>query len=546
MTEEDEKRRRLIAKLAKCRSDFEAFSRFCVKIKSVEPGAPLMPLVLNRTQRFIHEKLEAQVAKGRPVRAMILKGRRQGVSTYVGARFYWRASMARNTNVFILAHKWDSTNTLFDMVDRMHRHNPFAPHVGASNAKELVFDRLDSNYAVGVASDTAEAGRGRLTSLFHGSEVAFWKSPEAQFAGPVQTVSAVPGTEIILESTANGASGRFYDMWQDAERGIGPYEAIFAPWFWEPVNSAFEVPDGFELSQEKDDTGVSETEYAEMYGLSSAQMLWRRDKIAELGPSKFRQEYPATSSEAFQNANPNSFIPAHLVLKARKNKEIKAAGPLIMGGDPAGAGGDRFAVAYRRGYVVEKVEWRDKVDEAAAVEWLARLIDDHSPAQFNIDSGGLGSAIVSMLRAKGEKYRRVVKPVNFGATSQAKKARPKAPGPKRRRDEMWSRSLDWLKLEEGVRLPDMDALQGDATGPMVKPSLTNDLELESKDSMRKRGVRSPDLWDAVALTFADLSHVREYSEEAKAKANPAREPDVAKGDIFSYEDDCLSEHGWMM
>jgi hypothetical protein len=48
------------------------------------------------------------------VRALILKARQQGCSTYVGARFYWKATHARGQQVFILAHKQDGTDNLFD------------------------------------------------------------------------------------------------------------------------------------------------------------------------------------------------------------------------------------------------------------------------------------------------------------------------------------------------------------------------------------------------------------------------------------------------
>jgi hypothetical protein len=53
-----------------------------------------------------------------------------------------------------------------------------------------------------------------------------------------------------------------------------------------------------------------------------------------------------------------------------------------------------------------------------------------------------------------------------------------------------------------VKLPDMDALQTDLTAPKLEPQLNNDFLLESKEKMKKRGVRSPDLADALALTFA--------------------------------------------
>jgi hypothetical protein len=72
---------------------------------------------------------------------------------------------------------------------------------------------------------------------------------------------------------------------------------------------------------------------------------------------------------------------------------------------------------------------------------------------------------------------------------------------------MWDRSREWLDLEEGVSVPDLDVLQADATAPRIKPLLNNDFLIESKEEMKKRGVRSPDVWDSVALTFAEIERI---------------------------------------
>jgi hypothetical protein len=68
---------------------------------------------------------------------------------------------------------------------------------------------------------------------------------------------------------------------------------------------------------------------------------------------------------------------------------------------------------------------------------------------------------------------------------------------------MWLRSRDWLAEPGGAQIPDEDALQADACGPTYHYNANAALLLESKEHMRARGVRSPDAWDAVALTFAE-------------------------------------------
>lgn len=487
----------------------EDFGAECLRIRT--KAGQIVPFVMNAAQRQAHDRIEEQRAEKGWVRALILKGRQQGMSTYIGARYYHKSSMNRGVNVYILSHEQNTSDALFKIVDRYQRNNPLAPHVGASNVKELEFDRLESSYAVATAG-AKEGGRGRTISLFHGSEVAFWMNAPGHFAASVQAVPLEPGTEVLLESTSAGPSGEFYERWQDAEAGKGDYICIFIPWFVSP-EYARQPPPGFELSKEADDGEFSEVEYAQLHDLSLAQMCWRRNKIVELRSLEtFKREYPSSPDEAWTaTGTMEPYIKPANVMRARKRKQ-EAAGPLILGVDPASGGGDRFAVAARRGLVVPWVKWRNKIDTHEGTLWVKSLIDEYNPARVNVDAGNIGAAIITNLKALGPKYAKVVRGVNFGAPSQAKVARPKVPGPKNRRAEMWMRSKDWLELEEGVQIPDLDVIQGDATGPMQKPLLNNDFLLESKADMKKRRVRSPDLWDSVVLTFASLETLTGYHE----------------------------------
>lgn len=492
--------------LRRCLGDLVFFAERCLRVRTKR--GLIRPLVLNESQLALHAACEDQIRRRGWVRKLVSKGRQQGVSTYTGGRFYRRTAMERGVNTFILAHEQPAVETLFNMVDMFQRNNPIAPHVGASNIRELVFDRLGSQYSVGVATESPP-GRSKATTLYHGSEVAFWKNASGQFSASVQTVPDEPGTEVILESTSNGPGGEFYERVQDALAGIGDYELEFLPWFM-AAEYRREPEPGFELSDETVDGDLSEVEYATTFGLDMAQMAWRRAKIQTLKSlTMFKQEYPSTVSESFQNPKGFvSYISHGLVIQARKRVHIDGVGtPLVIGVDPASQGGDRFAAAGRRGPCVEWVRTRNRINEIEGAAWVCALIDEHDPARVNIDVGGIGSAIYTLVKARGPRYERVTRPVNFGGTSQAKMALPKRPGPINRRAEMYERLLEWLKAEEGVRLPDRDDLQADICAPKQVHRLDNNLQLEAKKDMRARGVRSPDLADAVALTFASKEHL---------------------------------------
>ena len=77
------------------------------------------------------------------------------------------------------------------------------------NAKELAFAAVDGAYKIATALTTG-VGRSSTLQLLHGSEVAFWQHAETHAAGVLQAVANEPGTEIILESTANGVGGWFH------------------------------------------------------------------------------------------------------------------------------------------------------------------------------------------------------------------------------------------------------------------------------------------------------------------------------------------------
>jgi hypothetical protein len=493
--EKETLRRRTEARLD---TDFEHFAAEHLRIRS-KSGA-IQPLILNRAQRFIHEKLEAQKAESGKVRALILKGRQQGCSTYVAARFYHRCSRARGLRVFILTHEEQATRNLFEIVERYHDNcgEALRPSTGAANAKELYFDQLDSGYKVGTAG-TKGVGRSSTLQLFHGSEVAFWPFAETHAAGVLQAIPDEAGTECILESTANGVGNFFHQTWRDAEAGRNDYVAIFVPWYWQDEYRKPPPPDFMLEAEERD--------YAANYGLDLEQMAWRRTKIAELKDSLlFRQEYPANAAEAFQMSGHDSYIPPALVANARK-ATCEASGPLLIGFDPAWMGGDRHAMAWRRGRRVLRVETRNRLDTMQAAGWLKQVIDADKPARVFIDIGGVGAGVYDRMKEWGEPYERIVVPINFGSSpyepaplDQLGRA---SGGPLNRRAEMWMKSKEWLEDPAGAQIPDSDALHADACAPTYRYDSNTRHVLERKDEMRRRGVPSPDLWDAVALTFAE-------------------------------------------
>jgi len=471
-------------------TDFVYYAEKLLQIRT-KSGA-IKPLVLNRAQLHIHDSLERQKKDTGKVRALILKGRQQGCSTYVEARFFHKTVWNKGIQTYILTHEDQASTNIYQMARRFLDNLPEAMKLGVNtqNTKELRFAALDSGYKVGTAGNKF-VGRSATIQLFHGSEVAQWRNAEEHTSGIMQAIPKEDGTEAILESTAYGMGNFFHKEWQAAERGESPYIAIFVPWFWQDEYRD-RVPEGFELLPD-------ERSYMESYGLDLDQMVWRRGKIAELGRNemgqvKFMQEYPANSTEAFQTAGEDSLIKALPIMRARKDTvatEEKSI-PLIVGVDPARFGKDRTSIIRRRGRVAYGLKSYSGLDNVEIANICVKIIEDENPDMICIDAGG-GAGTIDILKHRG--YEKKVEEVNFGGKAMdADKYHNK-------RSEMWDLMRDWLDSTP-CRIPDSDSLHADLMAPGYKYDPNSRLLLEKKEDIKKRGLSSPDEGDALALTFA--------------------------------------------
>lgn len=480
-----------LQKRKQLKDDFPFYAKNCLLIRTKEGNVD--PLVLNDAQIYIHKRLEEQRKKTGKVRAIILKGRQQGCSTYVEGRFYWRTTHRTGTRAFILAHESESTSALFEMAKRYHDNCPkfVKPEIRSSNAKELSFAALDSGYKIGTAGNDS-VGRGTTIQYFHGSEVAFWKNTSELTKGILQAVPDADETEVIYESTANGVGNFFHQQCIKAMKGETEFQFIFVPWFWQREYTKKPLK-GFERTDD-------ENKLRAAHKLTNGQLFWRRNKIQELttdgfsGEKAFKQEYPCNAVEAFQVTGEDGLIKPDVVVKARKATVI-THGPLIVGIDPS-RGGDRFGVARRRGREIYGVEGHTgDIKLGNMVQICKKILDGERPARMFIDAGG-GAELVDRLHELG--YDEIVSAVPFGG-------KPLDPERyKNKRAEMWGELNAWLCDENlDVSLPDEDALQSDLCTPNYERDSMDRIVLESKDKIKKRGLPSPDFGDACALTFTE-------------------------------------------
>ena len=234
-----EKKKR--AKLKQYENDFTSFAKENIKIITKDARAGFVDFNFNACQDEITEALDKQLAETGKVRAIILKARQQGISTYCAGRVFWKTYYTPHARSVVMAHDSATSDALFTMSRNIIKNmNPeYRPDEVKSNAKEIVIsaphfpkndagDKPVGSYRLYTAG-APEAGRGTTPTIAHLSEVAFWVHDEKILAGLFQGISEAPGTEVIIESTANGAKGEFYRLWKGAVAGENDYLPLFLP-----------------------------------------------------------------------------------------------------------------------------------------------------------------------------------------------------------------------------------------------------------------------------------------------------------------------------
>lgn len=302
-------------------------------LKIQDKNGALVPLRLNSVQKRLLEEIDRAERAGRPCRLIILKARQMGISTAVAAAFYHKTISRRNTNSLIVAHKTAGGTAIFNKCKLFYELSPppLRPRLKSANAGELYFagskgGGLRSKIGVETAG-SKEAGRSLTVHNLHLSELAFWPFAEQTLAALLQTVPNNAETSVIIESTACGLGGCFYEQWQKAERGESGFTPLFFPWFAEE-GYRLPPPEDFALTDK-------ERQLKEDFNLADDQLAWRRHCIetnCQGSEDIFHQEYPSTPDEAFLLGGRPVFEGRALNLALRSARPPQWRGRLITNG----------------------------------------------------------------------------------------------------------------------------------------------------------------------------------------------------------------------
>ena len=198
----------------------------------------------------------------------------------------------------------------------------------------------------------------------------------------------------------------------------------------------------------------------------------------------------------FPLADDDTIVPYHLVESAMKRDiELAPNAKTVWAIDPARFGSDKTAFCKRESNVITEVKSWQGLDLMQTVgrvmaEYEA-LPPSQQPDEILVDSIGVGAGVVDRLRELGAPVRgvNVAEAPSMGETYN------------NLRTELWFKTKAWLE-DRSCKLPEDDDLRADLTAIRYSFTSSGKMQAESKDSMRKRGLRSPDLADAVCLTMA--------------------------------------------
>ena len=304
---------------------FQDHARFCRESLRVrERIGSVVALEQWPSQAKLTAAIEAQRRRGKPVRKVILKTRRSGFTLGACSQMYHDIPFFPGRRGLVIADHYDPAGLeAFDyLVQFQMNYRPFSvkgcggialPKLLKPEPHRLVSPvpkgaTLELLWANGSAIDVMSAeggnvGRGGGRHWILGDEAAFWRSAEVTLTAVLNMVPDLPETDVILQSTANGLGGEFYELCQKAQdpaSGSG-FEFLFFGWLEHPLYVLpFETRDDAKRLQDHLDR--EEGELHELHGATLEQLHWRRRKIAtecrghiEL----FHQEYPTTPDEAF-------------------------------------------------------------------------------------------------------------------------------------------------------------------------------------------------------------------------------------------------------
>ncbi len=267
---------------------------FALQLKLKDKRGNIVPAVLNKPQ--FHFSMR------RTKKDLVVKARQMGFTTLEQANFIEELVRGlKGLNFVSIADSAENTSHLIDIFDRFYNNlnSTIAPARRGKYPNPIRFPGRDSITYVGTAGNKTW-GRAKTAHRVHCSETAYFPDALTLLNGLLDSVpwhiENVP-VSALLESTANGAQGYFYELTQAALSGNSEWTAHFYAWWWlDEYRRALSRGEKIQYTTEEEKliTRVAK----EGFNLTPEQIKWRRIMIQEK-KDLFQQEFPESIQTAF-------------------------------------------------------------------------------------------------------------------------------------------------------------------------------------------------------------------------------------------------------
>lgn len=404
----------------------ERFERFAGIVDIIGKGGQRQKLRLNEIQR--------KYCLDRTQRDVVLKARQMGFTTLEQVRDIFYFLTVPGARVVVTCQSITGNGparqlsqnfrVMFQSLERAGLGLKFR----SESASEWILADRDSSLRIveAGASEAAAAKKGRAGTIsrLHLTETAYYEFADDTLNAMLECVpSAAHGSEIVDESTPNGANGFFYRQCKSAGIKASAYRLHFFPWH---VASEYATPlspgESIEPTTEREHLLVSR-------GVKPEQIKWYRAKVEDKGQEKTDQEYPSDPETCFLVSGRGFFeqsITARLLDRATAPIELRSRDRISIWKLPApgrryliaadtseGTGGDSS------GAVVRDFE----TNELCAVllgqftpwqlaEALAALGTEYNGAIVAVERNNHGHSVLQALERE-RKYERIFKGPDF-------------------------------------------------------------------------------------------------------------------------------------
>ena len=382
--------------------DFSNHAKFCEHLTIRTKEGITVPYRSSPAGAKLSRSIRKQELAGVPIRQAVLKSAQVWMTSSALVEIFRRIPFFPGRRALVLADSEDHANLIFGYFRQYmesYAQNPCgAEFDSAILLPDLVSDTEgnirwanDSSALVHTAYNV-DVGRSAPFNWALLSEAAFYRDMATLMTGLMERVPTSPDSGVIIESTANGMGGDFYDLCQramDPRRSSG-WAFVFFGYHEHPENRMRPEP-GFKITRE-------ELAEQQKYNLHVNQIAWRRYKIetsCEGKIERFRQEHPGNPQEAFQSSGRTIFDMQAVGQCPRFRTHPRAPGSR-PGGARSASSSERAKmrgelVVYKmpqvRGRYIIGADHAEGIDPDARKGAGSSDLDYRSATAFNVDTG---------------------------------------------------------------------------------------------------------------------------------------------------------------